>query len=109
MTNGVRPLGERRLDDPWVDIDTLELPTSVGRRLDAGGFVLGDPFDTILRHLSLDYLRAAWNRLHSILHRYGDEPDDLSWGWLHGGETYVSGREQPAPSDFTGWTTLHLD
>jgi hypothetical protein len=35
--------------------------------------------------------------------------DDLSWGWLHGGVTYISGRIQPAPSDFTGWTSLKLD
>lgn len=96
-------------DDPWADLDPLEVPAYAGRRLDAGGFVLGDPFDTILRHLSADYLRASWNRLHPLLQRYGVEPDDLSWGWLHGGETRIPGLAQPAPSDFTGWTTLHLE
>lgn len=98
----------QQTNDAWADLDPLEVPAYAGRRLDAAGFVLGDPFDTVLRHLSPDYLRVAWKRLHPLLHRYGINPDDLSWGWLHDGETRITGLEQPAPSDFTGWTTLHL-
>lgn len=95
--------------DRQGDLSALEVAAYVGRRLDAAGFVLGDPFDMLLRHLSAEYLSAAWKRLHPVLSRYGVEPDNLSWGWLHNGETRISGLEQPAPSDFTGWTTVHLD
>lgn len=102
-------MGNHYSDDLWRDLDSLEIPTYAGRRLDAGGFILGDPFDTILRHISVDYLKAAWVRLHPILRRYEIEPGDLSWGWLHSGEARISGLEQPAPSHFTGWTTLQLD
>ncbi len=102
-------MNEQRPDDTWADIDALEVPSYAGRRLDAGGFVFGDSFDLVLRHLSADYLSAAWGRLYSCLRRYGVGLDDLSWGWLHGGETRIVGLEQPAPSDFTGWTTLRLD
>lgn len=100
---------QEQFNDLWPELEVLEVPRYVGRRLDAGGFVLGDSFDTILRQLSGDYLRAAWNRLQALLHRYGVESDDLSWGWLHDGETGISGLEQPAPSHFTGWTSLQLD
>ena len=74
----------------------------------AGGFVFGETFDTLLHHLSEGYLRAAWERLSSILQRYAVVADGLTWGWLHGGVTEVPGMTLPAPSDFTGWTSPRL-
>src|SRR5216684_2244946 len=93
-------------DDLWVGLDPLRVhpPFEGSYRLDAGGFVFGERFDTLLRLLSEDYLRVAWERLSAILRRHAFEVEDLSWGWLHGGVTYLTGPTQPAPSDFTGWT-----
>ncbi|HEX3270568.1 MAG TPA: hypothetical protein VHR15_07960 [Ktedonobacterales bacterium] len=95
--------------DRWADLDALEEPTDVGRRLDAGGFILADPFETILRTLSIEYLRGAWERVSSALTRYHLAPIDLSWGCLHPGVTRIKGLEQrAAPSDYTGWTSRAL-
>jgi hypothetical protein len=93
----------------WADLDAREEPTEAGRRLDAGGFVLADPFETILRSISASYLRGAWGRVSDVLARYHLAPADLSWGWLHPGETRIAGLEQrAAPSDFAGWTSRDL-
>jgi hypothetical protein len=36
-------------------------------------------------------------------------PADLSWGWLHSGETRIAGLEQrAAPSDYVGWISREL-
>ncbi len=55
--------------DDWKVLNTLEQLTC-GRRLDVGGFVLGDSFDTFLRNISEDYLQAAWTRLSAVLKRH---------------------------------------
>lgn len=90
----------------------LEQSTTVGRRLDVVGFVLGDSFDIILRNISEDYLQSGWVRLSEILQRHDIRCDDLSWGWLHDGETgfYNSDgiREPPRPTDYLGWTSCQL-
>jgi hypothetical protein len=92
--------------DQWHDLDLLEEPTA-GRRLDVGGFILADSFDTLLRRISVEYLGQAWSRLSGVLKKYRLQPDDLSWGSLHPGETSVPGLME-APSNFTGWTSLRL-
>ncbi len=53
-----------------AEVDAAAEPTDAGRRLDIGGFVLNDPFEYYLRHISQDYLQAAaWQRLHPLLIR----------------------------------------
>jgi hypothetical protein len=96
--------------DHWPDLDAREEPTDAGRRLDAGGFVLADRFETILRSISAPYLHTAWDRLSAMLTRYQLAPTDLSWGWLHpGGTTRPVGLERgDTPSDFVGWTSRDL-
>lgn len=95
----------------WKGLDPLEQPRS-GRLLETVGFVLGDSFETILRSISEDYLRAAWQRLSLIIEQHRVVADDLSWGWMHSGETSLPG--EPAalgiitPTDFTGWLSCNL-
>lgn len=92
-----------------MDLEALREPSDVGRRLDVGGFVLSDPFEQILRKISADYLREAWERLSIVLGRHRiEQPDDLSWGHMHAGETEVPGATGSAPSGFTGWTSRRL-
>lgn len=98
--------------DDWKVLNTLEQPTC-GRRLDVGGFVLGDSFDTFLRNISEDYLQAAWTRLSAVLKRHSIICDDLSWGWMHPGETGLPNadrvpKDTSSPSDFIGWTSCDL-
>jgi hypothetical protein len=92
----------------WPEVDAAAEPTDAGRRLDIGGFVLNDPFEYFLQHISEDYLQAAWQRLHPLLIRYQLAPTDLSWGAPHPGETYIPNRPPNAPSDFIGWTSREL-
>lgn len=96
----------------WEELDLLAEPT-VGRSLPVGGFVFGDSFDVLLRHISEDYLRAAWERLSSVLEQNQIVVEDLSWGWIHPGETGLGVENlQPidnsAPSDYLGWTSCEL-
>ncbi len=98
--------------DNLKDLDALEEPTS-GRRLDVGGFVLGDPFEELLRNISEDYLRAAWDRVLGVLEQNQVFATDLSWGWMHPGETGFPGEGKlpdysSAPSDYIGWTSCSL-
>lgn len=92
----------------WTDFDDLKEPPDAGRRLDAGGFILADPFDTLLHELSETYAHKAWQRVATILERYRLAPDDLSWGELHCGETYAPGFPPQAPSSYIGWTSRQL-
>jgi hypothetical protein len=92
----------------WETLDPYEVHWPGRLTLYAGGFVLADSFDTILRQLSEDYLRAAWQRLKEALDQYGVAPTDLSWGYLHSGLTHVPGFHVPSPSDYTGWTSEEL-
>jgi len=89
----------------WAEWERLEEPRK-GRALPVGGFILADPFETLLRDLSPAYLGAAWNRLTACLNRHDLAFPDLSWGWLHPGEATIPGHTVDAPSDFTGWTSL---
>ena len=98
------PLNRKR----WPELDALQEPTDIGRRLDVGGFVLNDPFDTFLRQVSETYLQSAWQRLDNILTRYQFTSTDLSWGAPHPGETYIADRTPDSPSDFIGWTSRQL-
>ena len=96
----------------WQELDNLAEPT-YGRSPPVGGFVFGDPFDAILRHISEDYLRAAWERLSFVLQENESVVQDLSWGWMHPGETgFGDANRQPmsdfAPSDYLGWTSCEL-
>ncbi len=100
--------------DDWKFLDTLKQPT-YGRRLDVGGFVLGDSFDTFLRNISEDYLQAAWTRLSAVMTRHSIICDDLSWGWMQSGETGLPNadgvrvdKDTSSPSDFIGWTSCDL-
>ena len=100
------PSAQRLADSP--DLDAREAPTDAGRRLDAGGFILADSFETLLRALSESYLHRAWARVTEALNRYQLTPHDLSWGWLHSGETRIDGLSGGAPTDFVGWTSREL-
>jgi len=93
----------------WSDLEARKEQTDVGRRLDAGGIVLADSFETMLQSLSEHYLHDAWERAASALTRYQLAPTDLSWGQLHPGETHIAGLENRAtPSDYVGWTSREL-
>jgi hypothetical protein len=92
----------------YDDLDRAREPTVVGRRLDVGGFVLADPFELVLRQLSEPYLRDAWQRLEAALARWQVAPSDLSWGWLHPGETPLPALNHSAPSSFVGWSSQQL-
>lgn len=96
----------------WKELDYLAEPT-VSRSLPVGGFVFGDSFDVLLRHISEDYLRAAWERLSSVLEQNQTAIQDLSWGWMHPGETGIGDEnrapmDNSAPSDYVGWTSCGL-
>lgn len=97
----------------WKALEPLQLLTC-GRRLDVAGFVLGDCFEIILRNISEVYLSAAWTRVSECLKRNQIVANDLSWGWMHSGETSVPNSDcTPSirivtPTDFTGWTSCEL-
>jgi hypothetical protein len=97
-----------RHTEPWQDLDAVAEPPDMGRRLDAGGFALAEPFDRLLRQLSADYLRDAWTHLAAVLRQHGVEPGSLSWGWFHPGETGISGITTSEPHQFVGWTSREL-
>lgn len=90
------------------DLDALEEPTDSGQALYVGGFVLADRFDTVLRRLSETYLCDLWDRLRAALESFGIKVSDLSWGYMHSGETRVPGHGVLAPIDFVGWTSRQL-
>lgn len=85
----------------------VEEPTDAGRALHVGAFVLADPFDTILRELSVPYLERAWRCLVSTLKRHGVSVSDLTWGWLYPTETWAPGLAFE-PGSFTGWASREL-
>lgn len=95
------------------DLEDLTEPNYVGRRLDVGGFVLADSFDTLLRSLTVAYLEQAWLRVQLIMARYQLYPSDLSWGFVHPGETnlprILQDRPLHSPSHWIGWTSKELD
>ncbi len=96
----------------WKELDSLAEPT-VSRSLPVGGFVFGDSFDVLLRHICEDYLRAAWDRLSFVLEQNQIVVQDLSWGWMHPGETgFADANRAPtddfAPGDYLGWTSCEL-
>ncbi len=96
----------------WKELDYLAEPTA-GRSLPVGGFIFGDSFDELLRHISEDYLRNAWDRLSLVLEQNQIVVQDLSWGWMHPGVTrFGDVSEVPtsdfAPSDYLGWTSCEL-
>jgi hypothetical protein len=87
---------------------TRSRPTSVNT-MSSGGFILADPFETILRSLSVSYLHDAWERVASTLAHFQLAPADLSLGWLHPGATFPAGLERRfRPSDYVGWTSHDL-
>ena len=99
----------------WDWLRSLEQPTTAGRRLDAVGFVLGGSFDALLRQISVEYLQRCWHKLSGVLERHQIVCEDLSWGWLHGGEaglldtnSYDEWQLIAYPSDFIGWTSCEL-
>jgi hypothetical protein len=96
-----------------ADLLDLAEPHYAGRRLDAGGFVLADPFDTILRNLSEPYLSQALQRALTIRDQYQLYATDLSWGWLHPGEANLPNilQDPPlhSPHHWIGWTSKELD
>lgn len=92
----------------WTDIDTLEEPSDSGRLLEVGGFVLADSFETFLQSISENYLRNAWRKLSIVLSSRNIFPTDLSWGYMHPGETYVKGYEQKSPMSYIGWISRQL-
>jgi hypothetical protein len=95
-------------------LQSLEQSTTVGRKMDVGGFVFGDSFDALLREVSEDYLAAAWTSLAKVMERHALTYDDLSWGCMHPGETsfFLDGnrvrKEPSSPSDFIGWMSCKL-
>ena len=102
--------GDHRND--WKELDYLAEPT-VGRSLYVGGFIFGASFEALLRHISEDYLREAWKQLAFVLEQNQVVAQDLSWGWMHPGETGLGDAneapmENSAPSDYFGWTSCEL-
>lgn len=96
----------------WEELDYLAEPT-VGRALPVGGFIFGDSFDALLRHISEDYLGTAWNQLSFVLGQNQIVVQDLSWGWMHPGEmgfddTNRAPTSDFAPGDYFGWTSCEL-
>jgi hypothetical protein len=90
------------------DLINLAEPKGGNRKWDVIGFVLTDPFDTFLRKLSVDYLQNAWQQLNAILRKYKVMPSDLSWAYLHPGETHVPGTFDFAPHQYLGWCSIDL-
>jgi hypothetical protein len=88
----------RRPRRQLIDFDDLETPSDA-----AGGFILADPFDTLLRELSETYLHAAWQCVAAVLEHYQLAPADLCWGDLYG-TIYASG----FPPPYVGWMSRHL-
>ncbi|WP_190799618.1 hypothetical protein [Leptolyngbya sp. FACHB-541] len=99
--------------EDWEALESLEVPRC-GRRLDVAGFVLGDSFETILRNISENYLSAAWARVSERLKQNHIFASDLTWGWMHPGETGLPDTlDTPEasiviPTNFTGWTSCEL-
>lgn len=99
--------------EDWEALESLEVPRC-GRRLDVAGFVLGDSFETILRNISENYLSAAWARVSECLKQNHIFASDLTWGWMHPGETGLPDTlDTPEasiviPTNFTGWTSCEL-
>jgi hypothetical protein len=95
---------------PWPkDLEELLEPGYGSRGLDVGGFALADPFDTLLRSLSEDYLQAAWLRLDSALKRYQLRPGDISWGYFYRSDLRLPGAVLDLPSDYFGWSSKELE
>ena len=94
--------------DQYADVNLLQLPTTVGRRLDVGGFVFTDSIDAFLKNLSEQYLIEAWSQLVVNLERYHIDPLDLVWGVPHPGETRIPGVNNSEPHHFIGWTNQKL-
>jgi hypothetical protein len=99
--------------EDWKGFEPLEVPRC-GRRLDVAGFVFGDSFETILRNISENYVSAAWMRVSECLEQNHIFANDLTWGWMHNGETglpdtYRTPEAYAAnPIEFTGWTSCEL-
>ena len=86
--------------------DVLEFPPLGDTPPGVGGFVLGDSFEQILRALSPEYLAQAFDNLLPHLNELELQADDLGWGWMHPGHTFL--HDTPSrywPSDYIGWTT----
>jgi len=92
----------------FEDLDALQEPPLAGRRLDVGGFVFADPFDTFLKKISVEYLQEAWSQVEPIIKCYNIDPPDLSWGWCHPGETGIPGITVFEPHQWLGWTSQLL-
>lgn len=96
--------------DKWGDLDKFAIPTLAGRRLDVGGFMLGDSFELFLKSVSKEYLRQAWNNLQGVLSEFEfDIPQDLSWGMFHPGEAYNLSKNIESPLDFIGFLSQELE
>lgn len=74
-----------------------------GKLGNAYGFVLGDDFDQVLRHLSADYLQAAWRNLQEALRHEKQKFTDLRYGWLHSGVAVIDLPDSPIA--YFGWVT----
>lgn len=93
--------------EQFTDIETLQEGTAEAI-LHAGGFVLADPFETLLQKISEDYLREAWSQLTIVLQRYQLQSFGLSWGWFHPGVSNTPGLKEQAPHSYLGWSSLKL-
>ncbi len=86
--------------------DALEFPMVGDTPPTVGGFVLGDSFDGILRSLSPDYLARAFENVLLCLEEAELKINDLGWGWMHPGHTWLPDTTPRWwPSDYLGWTS----
>ena len=69
---------------------------------DATGYILWDPPDELLLSISEEYIGSCFQKLSRHVTSFGGRPDDLRFGWLHGGVAAVpTGRESPL--SYVGW------
>jgi hypothetical protein len=94
--------------EPWRWANLDPFAESIGF---SAGIVLADDFDTILRHLSAQYLLEAWHTALAVLERFDLTQGPLWWTAMNAGETV---RDPPphagfVPTDFIGWSSPTLE
>lgn len=92
--------------EAWTDLNqhlaARQCLPPMGYTMPAGGWVLAESFDQVLRQLSPAYLQGVWTQLDAALAPYGPLPADLAWGGLHPGLAFVGTGRADAPTDYFG-------
>ena len=74
---------------------------------DAYGYVLADPFDELLRLLSVCYLERSWQKLITALKDRDLHVSDLHYGFLHSGTSVIQSEQNPL--SYFGWVTTQTE